>query len=57
MKRRVLATLVTIIICVMMMLAIGIASGRISPFHAASGVHIYAHVNCSTSPVITSVPA
>ncbi len=47
MKRRVLATLVTIIICVMMMLAIGIASGRISPFHAASGVHIYAHVNCS----------
>ena len=49
MKRRVLATLVTIIICVMMMLAIGIASGRISPSHAASGVHGYAHVNCTAT--------
>jgi len=47
MKRLAFAALMTIVICVVMMLAIGIALGRISPSHAASGVHSYAHVNCT----------
>jgi len=49
MKRRALATLVTIIICVMMMLAIGIALGGITTSHAASGAHGYAHISCTAT--------
>ena len=50
MKRLALqAALMTIIISVVVVLAIGTASGRITPSHTTSGVHGYAHVNCATT--------
>jgi hypothetical protein len=49
MKRLAFAALMTIVICVVMMLSIGIDLGCITPSHAASGVHGYAHVNCSAT--------
>jgi hypothetical protein len=47
MKRLAFTALMTIVICVVMMLAVGIALGRMSPSNAASGVHGYAHINCT----------
>ena len=50
MKRLIMhAALMIIVICLVMMLAIGIAPGRITPAHTTGGVHGYAHVICATT--------
>jgi hypothetical protein len=43
------AALMAIVICVVMALAIGTVAKPITPSHTTSGVHSYAHINCTNA--------